>query len=902
MSSSDEESEREFASGGDIYDFLDHGNSQDLDSQNPSTPVRVQIPADYSTPAQPQRQRHTQLPTLHARPSSICTETAFQLSASRMPATPVVRQESLRPAVGDGLVQEHVPTAYQDQRISPAVLPCPSISNNSSQDILSPRVDSDINDGSFAGSQHVDEASASIIASIESPKVKNEESQSTIGHVGSQMGSENIYDVSPREYSRAPPQQPGRQRPSIFGSPRDSCVYSARTSRNLQIPQPSRQNVEPGAIIVDSDSDDDCVIMEVREVRPEQRRIFTMESPRPLVKDEPAPDTWTSLSTPEVANDSYLSINASSNGGMASGGDWQLSLTDEEMLAAQEAIIPRARSDDVEPTSPTLNESRKRRRESIAYSEHQPEIDTAEIDTAMQVNEDDDEWMHAQGGDDDGSQEEYDNLLTIQNTLNEDLNRKGNLSLDERAELIRVSNTLARMDRLKAAQAQCVEDEEDEDTLFIPETRRRSPSIVDNGEGPSTRRENGYNNVDDDAGLASMLQEEFDRDIDNGSSTKLKSKKTRRAPAKNAREVFEREKERRIEKQREKSQKKRAAGGQGRKAEKVKAGRKGKGKEREKKSKKGSVKVDRGMNETRFMRSRAGQQDEIGQLILDNLMNCDPVGDRLQDPIFDVGPEPEIDGGTRTKTSQLQQLFANIPEGSSKTKGKSDKAKLLQASRSFGYAQVKAVNGKWLVKGMKSTLYHHQLLGAQWMVSRELSSEPPHGGLLADSMGLGKTVQMLACMVGNPPTNEDRKRGVTATLIVVPSSVINQWLEEIRSHVDCIDGFRKVLQYKASMHIPRAVLMDLDIVVTSYTEVMKQFPFPDRKGREDIARFGYKKWWKMAHADLGDLHRINWRRVILDEAHAIKNNSARTSLACQNLKSVYRWCLTGTPLLNRLEE
>jgi SNF2 family DNA or RNA helicase len=166
---------------------------------------------------------------------------------------------------------------------------------------------------------------------------------------------------------------------------------------------------------------------------------------------------------------------------------------------------------------------------------------------------------------------------------------------------------------------------------------------------------------------------------------------------------------------------------------------------------------------------------------------------------------------------------------------------------------------------------------------------------------LGKTVQTLACMVGNPPGPEDIKRKVKTTLIVVPATVIDQWLDEIRVHAKR-ETFPKIMRYKSSAHIPMEVLEDLDIVVTSYSEVMKQFPFPDKEGREKIARIGYKNWWKTAMHDLGDLHQINWYRVVLDEAQAIKNNSARTSLACQNLKSVYRWCLTGTPLLNRLEE
>lgn len=170
-----------------------------------------------------------------------------------------------------------------------------------------------------------------------------------------------------------------------------------------------------------------------------------------------------------------------------------------------------------------------------------------------------------------------------------------------------------------------------------------------------------------------------------------------------------------------------------------------------------------------------------------------------------------------------------------------------------------------------------------------------------DINSLGKTVQTLACMVGNPPGPEDIKRKVKATLIVVPATVIDQWLDEIRVHAKR-ETFPKIMRYATVAHIPIEVLEDLDIVVASYQEVMKQFPFPDKEDRDRIARIGYKNWWKDAELKLGPLHQVNWYRVVLDEAQNIKNNTARTSLACQNLKSVYRWCLTGTPLLNRLEE
>jgi len=42
-------------------------------------------------------------------------------------------------------------------------------------------------------------------------------------------------------------------------------------------------------------------------------------------------------------------------------------------------------------------------------------------------------------------------------------------------------------------------------------------------------------------------------------------------------------------------------------------------------------------------------------------------------------------------------------------------------------------------------LYHHQILGAAWMYARETNGDKgPLGGILADSMGLGKTLQTIA--------------------------------------------------------------------------------------------------------------------------------------------------------------
>jgi SNF2 family DNA or RNA helicase len=149
------------------------------------------------------------------------------------------------------------------------------------------------------------------------------------------------------------------------------------------------------------------------------------------------------------------------------------------------------------------------------------------------------------------------------------------------------------------------------------------------------------------------------------------------------------------------------------------------------------------------------------------------------------------------------------------------------------------------------------------MVKRELGSEAPYGGLLADAMGLGKTLEVLAAMVGNPFSEEDAKNTVKGTLLVLPSSAIKQWETEIRLHAEDYT-FRKVIHYTSRMGVPLWALTEADIVLTSYSEVRNSFPYPSRSELEACG--GYRQWAESFKKSPGVLHQLEWYRIVLDEA------------------------------------
>jgi len=206
--------------------------------------------------------------------------------------------------------------------------------------------------------------------------------------------------------------------------------------------------------------------------------------------------------------------------------------------------------------------------------------------------------------------------------------------------------------------------------------------------------------------------------------------------------------------------------------------------------------------------------------------------------------------------------------------------------------------------------------------SGELSLEFPvqeqHclGGILADEMGLGKTIEMLSLMhshrsevsmqasqaaptsVSNLPRLPKNSTSVESapctTLVVAPMSLLAQWESEAAKA--SAPGTLKTLVYYGSDKA--ANLQNLcceanaasapNLIITSYGVILSEF-------NQVAAREGNR-------GSHGGLFSLDFFRLILDEAHFIKNRQSKTAKACYEINAQHRWVLTGTPIVNRLED
>ena len=206
------------------------------------------------------------------------------------------------------------------------------------------------------------------------------------------------------------------------------------------------------------------------------------------------------------------------------------------------------------------------------------------------------------------------------------------------------------------------------------------------------------------------------------------------------------------------------------------------------------------------------------------------------------------------------------------------------------------------VEGLAVKLLPHQVDGVYWMRDKEISVKKkngilPKGGILADDMGLGKTIQSIALMLTNPrpPISSDSsvkdKNALSATigkntLVVAPLALIKQWEAEIKNRVSDSHKLRVCVHHGPQRTKRFEDLKKYDVVITTYQILVSEHGHSSQQ--EDGPRTG--------------CFGIHWYRVILDEAHTIKNRNAKATQACYNLRAEYRWCLTGTPMQNNLDE
>ncbi|MFA6045781.1 MAG: DEAD/DEAH box helicase [Phycisphaerales bacterium] len=177
-----------------------------------------------------------------------------------------------------------------------------------------------------------------------------------------------------------------------------------------------------------------------------------------------------------------------------------------------------------------------------------------------------------------------------------------------------------------------------------------------------------------------------------------------------------------------------------------------------------------------------------------------------------------------------------------------------------------------LPKTFHGTLRPYQARGVSWLAFQEALG---FGVCLADDMGLGKTVQLLALLAHEKEGKTQAGIPLMPTLLMVPMSVVGNWMHETKRF--CPD-LRLLVHHGPERALGDAFLAKVaesDLVVTTYA---------------------------LVHRDREILGKVQWGRVVLDEAQYIKNPTAKQSQAVRSLNADKRVTLTGTPVENRLTE
>lgn len=161
---------------------------------------------------------------------------------------------------------------------------------------------------------------------------------------------------------------------------------------------------------------------------------------------------------------------------------------------------------------------------------------------------------------------------------------------------------------------------------------------------------------------------------------------------------------------------------------------------------------------------------------------------------------------------------------------------------------------------LKGTYLPHQKSAIEWLCQKEATA--PHGGVLADEPGMGKTVMTIGLMLERP----------MKTLIVSPKSVVSQWVSEVRRFCD-------IPVYSITKKSPRPSILDQEgatVLVVNYGAFQRH--------KAEVSHWLFQE---------------QWGRVVCDEGHLMKNPRTQIFRGLNLVQSCHRIVLSGTPIQNK---
>ncbi|GAO45879.1 hypothetical protein G7K_0125-t1 [Saitoella complicata NRRL Y-17804] len=211
-------------------------------------------------------------------------------------------------------------------------------------------------------------------------------------------------------------------------------------------------------------------------------------------------------------------------------------------------------------------------------------------------------------------------------------------------------------------------------------------------------------------------------------------------------------------------------------------------------------------------------------------------------------------------------------------------------------------DGKTIVHEEDDDKFYLNPYSSQLSLEFQKAGQDSFGGILADEMGLGKTIEVLSLVHTNKCSESDmndtmertggKNFASRTTLVIAPMSLLSQWHSEAQNSAK--PGTLKSLVYygadKLNIDIralccgPNAAHAP-DVIITSYGTLLSEW--------------GYTNGGQNAPSGLFS---VEFYRVVLDEAHSIKNRASKTARSCYAIKAQRRWALTGTPIINKLED